>query len=374
MSYVKVMIAPSRYVQGAGALAKIGEHVSRLGKNAFVTGGKTALAQTQEDIAKSLEGKGIAYVFETFRGECCDPEIGRLKTAAVSAGCDIVVAVGGGKVIDAGKAVAALMKVPVVIVPTIAATDAPCSALSVIYTEQGVFDRYFILPQNPNLVLVDTSIIARAPVRFLVAGMGDALATWFEAASCAQTAAQNIPGGRTTTAALRLARLCYEILIEYGEQAKLAVERRVVTPAVEKIVEANTLLSGIGFESSGLAAAHAIHDGLTVLKETHHTYHGEKVSFGTLAHLVLEDHPREEMEEVLDFCTRVGLPVTLAQLGLREFSREKIRRVAEKVCEPGMMIHNMPFPVTPDMVYDAILAADAIGQAYLRRHGIITEN
>jgi len=373
VSQVKIMIAPVRYVQGAGALKEIGEHVSRLGKKVFVTGGKTALAQTRESIEKSCGEKGISCVFETFGGECCDAEIERLKAAVLSAGCDVVMAVGGGKVIDAGKAVAALIKVPVVVVPTIAATDAPCSALSVIYTEEGVFDRYFILPQNPNLVLVDTSIIARAPVRFLVSGMGDALATWFEAASCAQAAAQNIPGGRTTTAALRLARLCYEILIEYGEQARLAAECGVVTPALEKIVEANTLLSGIGFESSGLAAAHAIHDGLTVLEETHHAYHGEKVSFGTLAHLVLEDHPREEMEEVLDFCIRVGLPITLGQLGVKEISPEKIKKVAEKVCEPGMMIHNMPFPVSPDMVYDAILAADAIGRAYLHRHGIAAD-
>lgn len=367
MSQIRVMIAPSRYVQGAGALAEIGEQVERLGKKAFVTGGKRALSQTRESIERSFAEKGISNVFETFRGECCDSEIERLKTAAGSAGCDVVVAVGGGKVIDAGKAIAALMKVQLVIVPTIAATDAPCSALSVIYTEQGVFERYFILPQNPNLVLVDTSIIAKAPVRFLVSGMGDALATWFEAASCARAAAKNIPGGYSTAAALRLAKLCYEILMESGESAKLAVERGVVTPAVEKVVEANTLLSGIGFESSGLAAAHAIHDGLTVLEETHHAYHGEKVSFGTLAHLVLEDHPKEEIEEVLDFCTRVRLPITLAQIGIKEPTPEKIWRVAEKVCEPGMMIHNMPFPVTPEMVYNAILAADAIGQGYLRQ-------
>jgi len=365
------MIAPGRYVQGAGALAEIGEHVGHLGKKAFVTGGKTALFQTREAIEHSFAEKGVGIVFETFRGECCDPEIDRLKEVATSSGCDVVVAVGGGKVIDAGKAVAALMSIPVAIVPTIAATDAPCSALSVVYTEEGVFDRYFILSQNPNLVLVDTSIIAKAPVRFLVSGMGDALATWFEADSCQKAAAKNIPGGYSTTAALRLARLCYEILIEYGEFAKLAVEKGVVSPAVEKVVEANTLLSGIGFESSGLAAAHAIHDGFTVLEETHHAYHGEKVAFGTLAQLVLEDRPKNEILEVMDFCARVGLPLTLAQIGVKEPTPEKIGQVAEKICEPGMMIHNMPFPVTPEMVCDAILAADAMGQAYLSQRGIV---
>ena len=267
--------------------------------------------------------------------------------------------------IDAGKAVSCLMKVPIVIAPTIAATDAPCSALSVIYTDEGVFDRYFILPNNPNLVLVDTNIIAKAPARFLVSGMGDALATWFEADSCAKSAAKNIPGGNTTASALSLARLCYDILLEYGVSAKLAVEKGVATPAVEKVVEANTLLSGIGFESSGLAAAHAIHDGLTVLDETHHYYHGEKVAFGTLTHLVLEDRSTAQINEVLGFCVKVGLPVTMAQIGITDPTPEKIMKVAEKICEPGMMVHNMPFPVNPQMLYNAIIGADAIGQAYL---------
>lgn len=364
---IKILISPSRYVQGPGALRSLGEQVKNFGSMAFVTGGKRALKETREDIEKSLREKNVGSVFEEFRGECCDSEIERLKAAATAAGADFIVAVGGGKVIDAGKAVACLMNKPIVIVPTIAATDAPCSALSVIYTEDGVFDRYFILPQNPNLVLVDTSIIAKAPVRFLVSGMGDALATWFEADSCAKAAAKNIPGGYTTATALSLARLCYDILLEYGEAAKLAVEKGVATPAVEKVVEANTLLSGLGFESSGLAAAHAIHDGFTVLEETHHSYHGEKVAFGTLAHLVLEDRSWEQINEVLDFCTRVGLPVTLAQIGVTDPTPEKIMRVAEKVCEPGMMVHNMPFPVTPQMVYNAIYGADAIGSAYLAK-------
>ena len=362
---LKILISPSRYVQGPGALKSLGEQIKHLGGKALVIGGKTAISQTQDIIKQSLEEQNISYRIETFRGECCDSEINRLKEIAVSEECEVVISVGGGKVSDTGKAISALLKIPVVIAPTIAATDAPCSALSVIYTEEGVFDRYFVLPKNPDLVLVDTEIIAKAPARFLVSGMGDALATWFEANSCYQSSSKNLPGGYSTVTALKLARLCYELLIDYGEQAKLAIEKGVVSPAVEKIIEANTLLSGIGFESSGLAAAHAIHDGFTILEETHSVYHGEKVSFGTLVHLILEDHPWAEIKEVLDFCIKVGLPVTLKQIGVENPTPEKIMAVAEKTCEPGMMIHNMPFPVTPEMVYNAIYAADAIGSEYL---------
>jgi glycerol dehydrogenase len=135
---------------------------------------------------------------------------------------------------------------------------------------------------NPAAVLVDLGIIAAAPTRFLVAGMGDALSTWFEARSCERTQSTNECGGYSTAAGLAIAKLCYETLLSHGVAAKLANERRLVTPALARIVEANILLSGIGFESAGLAAAHSIHNGLTALAETHSFYHGEKVAFGVL--------------------------------------------------------------------------------------------
>ncbi|MCL5045600.1 MAG: iron-containing alcohol dehydrogenase, partial [Actinobacteria bacterium] len=115
-------------------------------------------------------------------------------------------------------------------------------------------------------------------------------------------------------------------LMKYGYSAKLAVESGVASAAVEKIVEANTLLSGIGFESSGLAAAHATHDGLTVLEETHHYYHGEKVAFGTLTQIVMENRSTGQLNEVLEFCVKVGLPVTLAEVGVVNPTPDKLMK------------------------------------------------
>jgi len=136
----------------------------------------------------------------------------------------------------------------------------------------------------------------------------------------------------------------------------------VVTPALERLVEANTLLSGLGFESAGLAAAHAVHNGLTMAPATHSFFHGEKVAFGTLVQLVLEGKPRTEIEEVVGFATEVGLPVTLAAIGLSELSREMLEQIATRATAPGETMHNEPFEVTPDLVADAILAADALGR------------
>jgi glycerol dehydrogenase len=250
----------------------------------------------------------------------------------------------------------------VIIVPTIASTDAPTSALSVIYTPEGVFKRYLILPRNPDVVLVDTRIVAEAPVRFLVAGIGDALSTWFEADACERNYAGNMTGDVGSMTARRLARFCYETIVEYGTTAVASCEANAVTPALERVIEANTLLSGLGFESGGLASCHAIHNGLTALEKTHHYWHGEKVAIGVLTSLFLTDKPAGLIDEVYTFCQAVGLPTTLADIGLEEASDEELMVVAERACAEGETIYNEPIPVTPESVVAALKAADAEGR------------
>ena len=359
-----VIGSPSRYVQGRGELAHLYEHCEKYGKDLFVLVSASGKKRVEGKIAQSVEGTDAKVVYETFNGECSQKEIDRVVEAFKASGCSVVVGIGGGKIHDTAKAAAYYAGAPVVIVPTIASTDAPCSALSVIYTDEGVFDRYLFLPANPTVVLVDTDIVAAAPARLLVSGMGDALATYFEARACQASGASNCVGGKVTLAAMSLARLCYETLLADGLKAKLAVERHVCTKAVENVIEANTYLSGVGFESGGLAGAHAIHNGLTAIPETHSLYHGEKVAFGTLVQLVLENAPLEELEEVLEFCTEVGLPTTLADLGVENPTQEQLMEVAKLACADADTLHNMPFPVDAESVYAAILAADELGKYY----------
>lgn len=359
----RIFISPSKYVQGPGELTRLGEYVKAYGAHALVVISEGGLRRSGDVITASLEAAGVAHTYDNFNGECSQAEIDRLVEVLRSSGADVVVGVGGGKIFDTAKAVAAAVDVPVVIVPTIAATDAPCSALSVIYTDDGQFKEYQFFKQNPNLVLMDTDVISKSPVRLTVSGMGDALATYFEARACKRSDATTCAGGHVTEAAMALARLCYETLISDGLKAKLALEAGACTESVEKIIEANTLLSGLGFESAGLAGAHAIHNGMTALPETHAFYHGEKVAFGTLTQLVLEN--AEELYEVLDFCVEVGLPVTFTQLGVEDASWERVLEVAKLACAPTDTLGNMPFEVTPEKVASAMLAADAYGRAAL---------
>ena len=361
----KVFISPSRYVQGAGELRHLGNCAEKYGKKAMLLvsrGGKSRFGDLLEE---SFRKSDCGYVFEVFQGECCKKEIRRLQERMETEGCDLIIGIGGGKIFDTAKAAAYYQRTPVLICPTIASTDAPCSALSVIYTEEGVFEEYLFLDANPNLVLMDTEIIARSPVRLTVAGMGDALATYFEARACQASGAVTCAGGKVTGAAMSLAKLCFDTLMEEGVKAKLALEAGACTEAVEKIVEANTLLSGLGFESGGLAGAHAIHNGLTVLEECHGMYHGEKVAFGTIAQLVLENAPAKELEEIIDFCIVLGLPVTLKQLGAEHITEEQIFAVAEAACGENDTLRNMPFEVTPRTAAAAIKAADAYGRYFL---------
>lgn len=368
---LSVFCSPSRYTQGKNATAMLGTEMANLGLNgpALIVGGRSPIRLLSDTWKRTFAEAGIAFAVHEFGGECTLAEIERIKKAATQKGSQVIVGAGGGKVLDAARAAAADLNLPVVNCPTVASSDAPCSALSVIYSDDGVVECFRIYRKNPDLVLVDTQVIAVSPPRLLVAGMGDALATWFEAKTCVEGRVKNMRGGLSTQTALALADLCYRTLLADGADALRSVQIQVVTPALERLVEANTLLSGIGFESSGLAAAHAIHNGLTTVKATHGYLHGEKVAFGLLTQLVLEGQPRPVLNRVLEFATEVGLPTTLAQIGITELSKEDLKKIAIRATATEETIHNEPFEVLPEMVADAIMAADAMGRAWKKDCG-----
>lgn len=363
---LKVFCAPARYTQGPDATGQLGREMCNLGLHgpALIIAGRNAVRLLSDSWARTFAAAGIPYQVFPFSGECTIREIERGATAARAANAQVVVGAGGGKVLDTARAIAADLAVPVVNCPTIASSDAPCSALSVIYTDAGEWEAYRIYRRNPDLVLVDTTVIAKGPVRPLVSGMGDALATWFEAKVCAEHGATNMRGGASTRSALALAELCYKTLLADGAAAIEALHGHQPNDALERLVEANTLLSGLGFESSGLAAAHAIHNGLTAAPGTHQFMHGEKVAFGLLAQLMLESQPTAVIEEVLAFSMSVGLPTTFAEIGIDRPSPDLLDLVSKRATLPGETIHNEPMPITPSAVIEAMRAADAAGVAF----------
>lgn len=359
-----VFQSPARYVQGRHATSHLGAELRQIGAEGplLIIASRTPVQMLTSVWAQTLAEHDYDFSVETFGGECTPGEIDRLGTVARSLAAGAVIGVGGGKVLDTSRAVAADLGVTAVNCPTVASSDAPCSALSVVYSPDGQVLDYRFYRSNPALVVVDTSVIASAPTRLLVAGLGDALATWWEADTVRRSCADNQLHGQPLQTGTALARLCYQLLLDNGVEAVQASEAGVVTPALERIIEANTLLSGLGFESGGLAAAHSIHNGLTTQVETHSFLHGEKVSFGLITQMVLEGRPRADLDEVLAFAVSVRLPVTLAQVGLTDPTPDQIRQIAERSVADGETIHHEPFVVTADAVADSIVAADSLGR------------
>jgi glycerol dehydrogenase len=354
---------PAIYRQGPGILGVLPALLESLkAPTALVLAGRNAWAQARESFA------GLPNVVHLpFGGECTSAEIESVAQAIRAGGHAAVVGLGGGKVIDTARAAAHLAgDLPFISAPTIASTDAPISATAVVYQADGTFSHY-LRNRNPAAVLVDTSVIVRAPVRYLVAGLGDALSTWFEAESCRRSGAANVCGGQATLATGAIARLCYDTILSDGPQAVSACQVQQVTPAFERVVEANTLLSGLGFESGGLASAHSIHNGLTRLPGCHHALHGEKVAFGVLAGLVLTGASSAQIQQVLEFNRSVGLPMTLAQLGCSNPTQAELESAAETACAVGESIHNESMAISPGQVLAAIRTADRLGTEFYAR-------
>jgi glycerol dehydrogenase len=364
----RVLIAPHRYIQGKGALDRLGRYLSILPSRKPVVlmtkGGKTRLGSR---IEKSLRQADVEPRIEIFGGECSTEEVDRLAKRIRESGwqADAVIAIGGGKCIDAGKCVSFRLGVPAVICPTIASTDAPCSAVSVMYTADGVGKGPEFFPHSPALVVVDTQVIASSPLRHLIAGMGDALATFYEARSChGNPSGRNMIGTRMTIAAMALAELCARTIFEDGKKALETVKRGDIDECVERIVEANTLLSGVGFESGGLSVAHAMAAGLTVIPSLHRGYlHGELVGIGLLAQLLLEKEV-DEARKVGRFLADVGLPACLQQLQLDIQQDAEILMEAMTAAMKEPFAHNEPFTVNPGMLLIALGEADQLGSGF----------
>ena len=166
-------------------------------------------------------------------------------------------------------------------------------------------------------------------------------------------------GDTPTIASEAIARACESTLFENGLQALAAANAKVVTPALEAVVEANTLLSGIGFESAGLAAAHAIHNGFTALHgDIHSLTHGEKVAYGTLTQLLLENRPKEELDKYITFYKELGLPTTLKEVKLDTVPYEDLLKIGRLATQDGETIHQMVIQYTAEDVANALIALD----------------
>lgn len=354
-----------RYIQGPGEFSNLKKYTSEYGSKAYTLVTR-ALYDTLVPRLEQESDSDVSFVCDIFCDEVTEAVLAAKTETARKTGADCVIGIGGGKTADTARAVAGELKVPVILVPSIASTDAPVSSMSAVFDENGAQKGIIKFIDFPEMVVVDSEIIASAPSRYFAAGIGDALATCYEAKASAASDNPNFVGSgyRKTLTGMAICEACEKTIWEKGVSALRAVEKHLCTPDVEDVIEANTLLSGLGFINVGLGGAHATNTGLTVLKETSGTLHGELVAFGILVQFVLEQRSEKERNALLQLLCELNLPVTLKQLGVDEMTDEMLERVSKKA-ESGFWSRS-PFLVTSKMIADGILMADEYGQNYLK--------
>jgi len=367
---IRTVMSPGRYVQGVGAIARLGEYLAPIGDTPLLIADDMVWGFVGDQVTASLTEAGLPVTRESFAGFATANKVDDIVELIKSTGSNVIVGLGGGSTIDAIKAAGFLAGIRWVSVPTVASTDAPTSALAVIYTDSGEFEEYRFFPRNPDLVLIDSQLVANAPSAFLAAGVGDALATWLEARATQRSNSTTMAGGLPTLTGTALAKLSWDVIWENALPALDAVRDHIVTPAVEKLIEANTLLSGLGFESGGLAAAHAVHNGLTAAPQTHGLAHGQKVNIGSITQLILEGAPADEIRDFIIFTTKVGLPTTLTEIGLSIDDEKELQAVAAASTVPTETIHNMPFAVRAEDVVAALKAIERFSRRVREEAGL----
>lgn len=360
---------PNKYIQGPGEFNNLELLTKEFGSSVLCVIDGFLFENFSKKLADIYAGTDSTCQAVSFGGECCQEEIDRLCNQIKDMNANVIVGVGGGKTLDTTKFVANTLSIPRILVPTSASTDAPTSGLAVLYTKEGEHAGSHKMSRNSELILMDSEIIVNAPVRLFVAGMGDALATYLEAKANAATESPNFigKGYRRCRAAMAIARESFDILLEDGVNALRAVKRKVVTEEVENVIEANTLLSGLGFENTGCACAHGIHAGITAVPSAHKFLHGEKVAFGIVCQLVLENTPNDEVDKIMKFMIDVGLPVSLPEINVEE-TEENVRKIAQHTVNKNPLIHNEPVFITEDLVCSVIWAANDLGKAYLAKY------
>lgn len=363
MKDLLLMRAPLKYIQGKGALEHFYENCKFFGDHFLFVCSHSAYEATHDEIEKSFEGSKTIRRYEIFSGISSVGEIKKMEEIVKKDHIDVVIGVGGGSAIDTAKATAFYTNKRIAIIPTVVATDAPCTGLSVIYNDDHSFNSYLFYPNNPDLVIVDSGVIANAPTKFLVAGMGDALGTYFEARASYKTHSLSLEMGGITLSSLALCELCYKTLLKDGVKAMVSNDNHLVTPELDSVIEANVYLSGVGADNGGLCVSHSFYNGVTSLhKKT--AMHGNCVAYGTLVQLLLEDSPVEEYNQVRDFVYSVGLPLTLEELGC---TKDDAMNIALASCVKGESIHSLSGDCKPEELRDAILLQDALGHKFLNK-------
>lgn len=350
-------IAPTEVIKGEKILTQLGEKIASFGRRPVVIGGDRSLKTVQPQLTQIFEQQQLISKTCTPLQECSETILESLKTDVKSHEGDFLIAVGGGKVLDASKLLAHQCQLPIITIPTSGATCAAWTALSNIYSDAGAFQYDVALTHCPNLLILDYEIIAQAPKHTLVAGIGDAIAKWYEA---------SISSGHSSAtliiAAVQQARVLRDILFQKSVKALENIGGEDWCEVVDATVLLAGVIGGLGGANCRTVAAHAVHNGLTHIPLAHNALHGEKVAYGILVQLRLEEMIQGNQlatttrQQLLQFYEQIGLPKTLEDLGLKNVTLEELRHSADITCLPQSDLHRLPFNVNAQQLIAAMVS------------------
>ena len=353
-----------RIAQKASAQLASAQHTSQAAR-IFTIGGKRTLPLVRSVLAPAFDAlarddRSIACEWTTYGADCCEAELERLQTAAREFSATAIVGVGGGKALDTAKLIAHQLQLPIITIPTSAATCAAWTALSNVYSDIGAFQYDVPLDRAPDLLILDYEFVRQAPVRTLKAGIGDAIAKWYEA-SVSSSGSEDV----LTIAAVQQARVLRDLLLQKSAEAIASPGSTAWVQVVDASVCLAGVMGGLGGAKCRTVAAHAVHNGLTHLVGHKSQLHGAKVAFGILVQLRLEEILQGRQlaatarQQLLQFYDTIGLPTSLEALqlaALRESdsSSQPLAVAAQVACAPTSDIHHLPFAVTPEALMVAM--------------------
>jgi glycerol dehydrogenase len=374
-SLLSLTVAPAQVLRGSQALELSGEAIARLGVRPLIVGGDQTLATQATPLQIVLEQQQLKASFASYSPDCSEASLASLREAVASHQADLIIGLGGGKALDTAKLLAHQCQLPIVTIPTSAATCAAWTGLSNIYSDQGAFLYDVTLLRCPDLLILDYGLIQTAPQRTLIAGIGDALAKWYEASVSSGSSPVTL-----IIAALQQARVLRDILFQKSAEAL----KEPGSEAWREVVDATVLLAGVigglGGAQCRTVAAHAVHNGLTHLTAAHDVLHGEKVAYGILVQLRLEEMLQGNQlaasarQQLLKFYAEIGLPQTLDDLNLGNVTLAQLQQAAEIACNPNSDIHRLPFKVVPQQLMAAMVSTTTPVEASRNQLGLAQPN
>lgn len=358
-SFLTLTVAPAKVIRGSGVLQAAAPEIACLGSRPLIVAGESTLAISQQNLQPVLETQQLHPVQASYSSDCCEASLKSLKKTAKEHKADVIIGVGGGKALDTAKLVAHQLQLPVVTIPTSGATCAAWSALSNVYSEDGAFLYDVGLSRCPDLLILDYDLIKTAPQHTLVAGIGDAIAKWYEASVSSGHLQDTL-----IIAAVQQARVLRDILLQKSATALKEPGSEVWREVVDATVLLAGVVGGLGGAQCRTVAAHAVHNGLTHISG-HGSIHGEKVAFGILVQLRLEEMLQGNQlaasarQQLLKFYAEIGLPQKLSDLGLGNITLGELQTAAEIALIPNSDIHRLPFKVALEQLMAAMVSTTA---------------